>query len=345
MLVCAALAVVSGIVSVNMWRELHAERQLTATLRQQLSESQTAMPASISSPIQTMLYPGPGVAAPAVPMSGGEPEVPEAARPADRPAPAMDVARLIFNQQEMMKDPEYRKARLAQTRMSAPQNYPGLVEELGLTPEEADRLFDVLAENQLEMNDVSMLAATINGVPPDPSALEDASRRRTEMQRRQDEQLMAMLGSARFSQWQDYQQSQGARLQVAQLGRTLDGIGMSLSPEQSRPLVAAYVAEQKRQRDENQRMFANVQQLGPADQARMMEERHKQQAESNRRIVDAAKPHLSSQQIEALQASLDQQLVMSRATSRMLRQQMEVQGQSPVLGTTITIATPPPPIP
>jgi hypothetical protein len=346
MLVCAGLVLVGGIVSVNLWRELRAERELNTGLQAQVSQLQAqvdelqaaspALPRFASQPADATLMPAlPRPAPQAAVTTEGE-----------RPIQAsLDVPRFVLDRQEMMKDPEYRKARLAQTRMSLPQNFPGLIEELGLGPEDADRLFDLLAESQLEMSDVSMLAATINGVPPDPVVMEDANRRRQEMQRKQEESLMAMLGANRYSQWQDYQQTRGPRQQVVQLGRTLEGVGVPLTAEQSRSLTAAYIAEQKRQRDDTQRMFNSARQSGPVDQERMMEERFKVQAESNRRIVDAAKPHLNAQQLDALQASLDQQLVMSRSSSRLMRQQMERQGQSPVQSISIVTAPPPPPIP
>jgi hypothetical protein len=308
----------------------------------QLGESQAVRSASAGSNQSTPL-PVAVDASPSASIAAVVPAVPaEAPKANDRPAsPAADVARIITNQQEMLKDPEYRKARLAQARMSIAQTYPGLIEELGLTPDEADRLFDLLAESQMEMNDVSMLAATINGVPPDPAAMEDSSRRRQEMQRRQDEQLTAMLGSSRYAQWQDYQQTRAPRMQAMQLGRTLEGIGAPLTSEQSRSLATAYIAEQKRMRDENLRMVNASRTTTPMDQERLMEERFKLQADSNRRIIDAARPHLNSRQLEALQASLDQQLTMNRASSRMLRQQMETQGQNPAQIISITV---PPPI-
>jgi hypothetical protein len=325
MLACAGLAIVSGIVSVNLWRELRAERQQTRELRQQLLDVALVRSAA-TTPAPVMPSPAAG-AVPATQVPGDKPALvastQEAARPATQPA---ELPRFLLDQREMMKDPEYRKARLAQMRMTIPQNYPGLIEELGLSPEEADRLFDLLAESQLDMSDVSMLAATINGVQPDPAVRDDANRRRMELQRRQDESLMDMLGGSRYSQWQDYQQTRGPRQQVMQLARTFEGIGAPLMPEQSRPLTAAYIAEQKRQNEAMQRMFTGMRQPGSTDQARMMEESLKLQAESNRRIVDAARGHLNPQQLDALQASLDQQLALNRASSR-LRQQQEVQGQ------------------
>jgi hypothetical protein len=338
MLVCAGLALFSGVVAVNLWRELRAERVLTAELRTQLNGGQAATWAPASGGMQAAPLPASG----SVPTPGTEVRseqlaaAAEGARPPAQTAQIADVARLVLNQQEMMKDPEYRKARLAQTRMSLPQNYPGLAEELGLTPEEADRLFNLLAENQMEMTDLSMTAATINGVAPDPAAMEEVNRRRPEMQRRQEEALMSMLGSAKYSQYQEYQQTRAPRQQVVQLNRALEGIGLPLTPEQSKPLTAAYIAEQKRQRDEQRAMFTA---RGPQDAARMQEERFELQAESNRRILEAARPHLNSQQLETMKASLDQQLAMNRATQRMIRQQQDAQGQAPAPagGTVISI--------
>lgn len=338
MLVCAGLALFSGVVAVNLWRELRAERVLTAELRTQLNGSQPAQWTPASEGMQSAPLPAPGGMS--SPANEARPEqtaaAVEGARPPAQTAPVADVARLILNQQEMMKDPEYRKARLAQTRMSLPQNYPGLVEELGLTPEEADRLFNLMAENQMEMSDLTMATATFNGVPPDPAAVEEVNRRRPEMQRRQEEALMSMLGSARYSQYQEYQQSRPARQQVVQLNRALEGVGLPLTPEQSRPLTAAYIAEQKRQREDTQRLMSG---RSVQDVARMQEERFELQAESNRRMLEAARPHLSTQQLETMKASLEQQLTMNRATQRMLRQQQEAQGQvpPPAGGTVINI--------
>jgi hypothetical protein len=337
MLVCAGLAVISGIVSANLWRELRAERQLTQELRQQLLDIALARSAAL--PPAPVAPAAAGAAMPPTQATGEQAALAATGTDNARPAtPAAAVPRFVLDQREMMKDPEYRKARLAQTRMTIPQNFPGLVEELGLSPEEADRLFDLLAENQLEMTDVSMLAATINGVPPDPAVRDDANRRRMELQRRQDESLTAMLGPGRYSQWQEYQQTRGPRQQVMQLARTFEGMGASLTAEQSRSLTTAYIAEQKRQSEEMQRMITDLRQPDPANQARMMEERFKIQAESNRRIVDAARGHLNAQQLDALQASLDQELAMNRASSRLIRQQLPAQGQAATQVFSITAA-------
>jgi hypothetical protein len=167
--------------------------------------------------------------------------------------------------------------------------------------------------------------------------MEEVNRRRPEMQRRHEEALMTLLGSTRHSQYQEYQQTLPGRHRVVQLNRALESAGMPLTAEQSRPLMAAYVAEQNRQLEDTQRLAASVR--GSQDAARMQEERFELQAESNRRMVDAAKPHLTAQQLETMKASLEQQLTINRATQRMIRQQQEAQGQNPAsTGTVISIS-------
>lgn len=321
MLVFAGLAVMAGIVSVNLWRELRAERELTAGLRTQLAEAATpaSVPASSTPMRETAL-------ASAAPTSAATP----AAKPGAETAPAVVTApiNLALNSREMLKDPEYRAARLAQARMTLPQNYPGLVEELGLSREEADQLFDLLAENQVST--ANQLPIGTNG-QIDQAAMQEFTRARQEQQAKLNESVAALLGS-RYGQWQEYEQTRPARMQVTQVGRTLESVGMPITDAQRRPLTAVYIAEQKRQTQERQSMIREVTR-DPQSQARLQEESIKLQAESNRRILEAAASHLSSEQVDALRQSFEQQQAMSRASSRLMRAQQEAQGQ----GTTGTV--------
>ncbi|HWL62637.1 MAG TPA: hypothetical protein VNQ32_07560 [Steroidobacteraceae bacterium] len=320
-LVCAGLALVGGVVSVHLWRELRAERELTAQLRSEVGDLRAgalALPAAEGVAAQRSTAEIGRAPAPA--------SQPAAAAPASNLAPAaVDVQRLLVNRSVLLKDPEYRKAALAQARLTLPQRYPGLAEELGLTAEETDRLFDLLADNQLEQSSMAMsVQLGANGMA-DTAAIEEANRNRQELLRQQEQKLQTELGSSRYAQWQEYQQTLGPRQQVVQLGRTLEGAGVPLNAEQSRPLIAAYAAEQKRQTEDMRRLLGSGP-ISPADQQRLQEERLRVQADSNRRLVEAAKSHLSARQVEALQASLDQQLAMNRASNRMMEIQRQAQG-------------------
>jgi hypothetical protein len=320
MLACAGLAVIGGIVSVNLWRELRTERQLSRELRAQLAEAFSRPPA----PVPAM--DGSGLDAPPA-------GAPSAALPNSKPSgnsqttAAAPIAGVVSgfspNSRDMMSDPEYRKARLAQMRMSLLQSYPGLAAELGLSRAEADELFDLLAENQLVMSSTPVQIGPDGQV--DQNAMLAMAQSRQEMQRKQEETVAALLGT-RYPQWQDYQQTRPARQQVMNIGRTLDAIGMPLSDAQRRPLVAAYVTEQKRQQQERMGLREGAAR-GPQDPAQMLEENFRRQSESNRRILDAAAGHLSAEQLDTLRASMEQQLTMNRASSRMMREQMDATGQ------------------
>src|SRR5688572_15860565 len=143
-LVCASLALVAGIVASKLWLELRAERGETASLRAQVVELQTA--ASPSAPPRQL--PVPQTQAEAANLAAAQATTQAAGAAAATPA---GVGLGALRQQEMLKDPAYRKARVAQTRTNLMVQYPGLAEELGLTPDEADQLFTLLAENQVEM--------------------------------------------------------------------------------------------------------------------------------------------------------------------------------------------------
>ncbi|MDQ2640068.1 MAG: hypothetical protein M3Y79_05775, partial [Pseudomonadota bacterium] len=320
-LVCAGLALVGGVVSVHLWRELRAERELTAQLRSDVGALRAGAPAFTTAegaPSQRQalaMAPAPETASRTAPAAPAGNTVP----------PALDVQRLILNRGELLKDPEYRKAALMQARLNLPQRYPGLTEELGLSTEEAERLFDLLAENQLDLTGVTASVSLSADGTANRAALEEANRNRQELIRQQEQKLQTELGGVRYAQWQEYQQTLGPRQQVAQLGRNLESAGVPITSDQSRPLIAAYAAEQKRQSDDLRRLLGTGP-ISPADQQRVQEERLRAQAESNRRLVEAARPHLNARQVEALQASLEQQLAMNRASNRMMEIQRQAQG-------------------
>lgn len=330
-LACAGLALMGGVMSVHLWRELRAERELTAQLRSEMGILRAAaLPVPPDGGVQPQ-RPIPEV------LRAPAPAPQTAAAPAGNPPqPVADVQRLLENRRELLKDPEYRKAALTQARLGLPQRYPGLAEELGLTAEEADRLFDLLAENQMDMSSLtSSIPIGANGAA-DTAALQDANRHRLELQRQLEQQLQTELGSNRYAQWQEYQQTLGPRTQVVQLGRMLESEGVPLNADQSRPLIAAYAAEQKRQIEDMRRLLGSGP-ISPADRQRLQEEQLRVQADSNRRLVEAARSHLNARQVEALQASLDQQLAMNRASNRMMEIQRQAQGANAPQGNVLVL--------
>jgi hypothetical protein len=325
--VCAGIAVISSITSVTLWHELRAERLTSGELRTQLVASRTAVqfPAAPAPPGTT----APATAA-AVATTGAEPNSAPAAPP--KPAP-QSTAAMIENslnlEKDLMKNPEYRRLRLAQARSSIKRNYPGLIEELGLSEKDADSLFDLLAEQQTALSAEMQFIGT-NGTQ-DQAAMQDLMRRQQAMQREQDEAVRNLLGS-KYTQWQDYQQTLPARSRVTNMSSQLAQAGIPLTEAQTRSLTATMIVEQQRQRQEQLSMArALPNPTDPDSRARMMEESLKRTEENNRRIVDVAAPHLSPRQAAAVREQLEQQTAMLRISMQMAaeRERLQPQGQAP----------------
>jgi len=312
LLLCAGLALFASVISVMLWRDLRAERDLNAGLQMRLAEAEAraARPVPVAAARPAM----------ATVAAGTRPETTSTATAPAAPAQPPAVINAVLNQREMLKDPEYRKARLSMMRMQLPEQYPDLAEELGLSPEQAGRLFDLLAENQLEMSSNAIIAGPNGQI--DQAQVQEMSRIQQELRTRQESALTSLLGDARYGKWQEYQQTQSARQRVTQLGRSMDAMGLPLTSAQKKPLTELMVAEQARQRQEQQAMARELrptpgQPFDPQAQSRLREENLKRQAESNRRVLDAAAAYLNPRQLELFRESVEGQLAMNRAASRM----------------------------
>jgi hypothetical protein len=302
MRVCAGLAILAG-VSWSLWHE-RADREQS----NQLPVRSAAIPESTATPVPSVspaLPPPPPARMPSPPRQSDD----GTATASLTRFLAADAARL----QAQVKDPEYRQARFARQRLLLPQEYPGLVERLGLAPEEADRLFDLLTGVQMEKLDANAGNAFIPGQPGDVAAVQELMRLRQQIQRRREESLVALLGSARYGQFMAYEEERPARQRVDALGRTLASLGQPLSEAQAGPLTAVFLAEQKQQQE------PAAMRGGEADIER--------QAQRNRRLLEAVQPHLDARQIETYTTILDQQLAQSRAALRLQREQSEVPGR------------------
>lgn len=61
----------------------------------------------------------------------------------------------------------------------------------------------------------------------------------------------------------------------------------------------------------------------------MVEQNLERRRQMNQRVIDSARAHLTAAQVTQLEQRMEQQLVMSRATSAMLQRQLEMQQTQP----------------
>lgn len=243
-------------------------------------------------------------------------------------------------QRQLMQDPEYREALRVQHRSNLSRQYPGLAEELGLSPEQTDQLFNLLADQQLRHNDQAEPMWDTEGL--DPASIqqrrEKMQQQWTEMQRKNDAELAAQLGSDKLQAWKEYQSTLGARHQTEQLRTSLASRGVPLSDDANRAVLKAFAEAQKVEMQEYANMAranagssssGNVAMLShigptPATFERQMDFAKKR----NQRVLDALSPYLTYEQREAVQKEQEAELKMQEAQIRIMRAQSSVDGSN-----------------
>jgi hypothetical protein len=263
-LVIASLAV--GGMAIHWWHQRNSDREQIAILEARIEAARAAALVTSSAPaLEALNSRADGKTATVMP-AGSAPSVEALSKPSTR----VQVTR------EMLTSPEHVERVRALNRASAPSQYPDLEQALDLSPEEVNRLFDILSQR-----------ATNAAAPPNAgeSALQIFQR---EGQAREAE-IAALLGS-KYAQWKTYKQELPARHQVKDLEAVLDASGTPLSDERARSLVSAITSAVK----------AYDQQNGPGESP-----------EKRRIRVDAASAYLSPQQQEAFRKMLDRQLSSS----------------------------------
>jgi hypothetical protein len=317
---CAVLVVVTGAMSTNLWRALRAEREQTVALQTQIDAATVRERVLAETPLPVAPPPAPVAAVPDKPAP--EPAAkPQSATPARVVPGGVDFG---MQQRELWKDPEYRKARLAQIRAQVGRNYPGLAEDLGLSPAEESHLLDVLAEAELNTN---ATFSTLSSSANDPETSKQISARLTETMRQRDDAVIAALGPDGKARWDEYQQTAAGRSQANSYNTMLAQAGMPLSATQLKSLSTVVVAEQKRQRDEMTALTRNINPQDPTAIAQIEPELRRRQNDYNERVLAAAAPIMSAQQIQLLRTQFEQQNAMNRAMERARAQALAAQPQ------------------
>jgi hypothetical protein len=290
--VSASLAVIAAIVAANLWRELHAERELAAAL-------QTRMAGSAGHALDHLPAEGSGVASavPGANARGATTVVPpaDAAMVQDAPGSGQQLPMAV-------RDPV---ARLAELRSSLEEGYPGLVEALQLTDQEADQLFGMLAEARLVLE---AEATIFESESVDLVAAAQVSRNRQVRQREQVAAMKALLGETRYAQWQAYQQTQSVRLQARNYATALANAGAPLDSAQTNNITMAMIEEQERRQRDNPAQ--------PQIQVQARPSLERQQQESRQRVLEAASRHLTAQQLGLLRRQIEQQDAIERDAAR-----------------------------
>lgn len=296
MVVLAVTLLIGALVTGLLWQRVQDERVANGALQARVTALEAMLPAAATPDAPT--------AAPAAVEAFAQTEA--AAAPASANA-AEQVQALTAGIRQMMASPEGRELTRAQARMTMSMQYPHLGAELGMSPAEVDKFYDLLARQQADLTVFTMDATTDAGT--DNAGTQEMQRKLAEQRRANDAELVAALGD-KAAQWRTYQQSLPLRQQVAQLQLRLGGDNDALSDAQARPLVATLAAEKARI-DGEQRNAPRLPQGSTREQ--YMAQQQQRRTDSNRRLLEAAAAHLTPQQLASYKRMMDQELEMERA--------------------------------
>jgi hypothetical protein len=304
-----ALVAVVSVVSVVLWRELRAERQLVTDLRTELGEAKAAL----------MAVPAPQpVPVAAVPETAAAVPVDAPAAPTDKAAAVREASAVVLTesaqrQNALLDDPEFRKARLTQARVNLRLKWPNLARDLGLTDAEAEALFNTLAEDQLRQ-ETELASYMAKGAPANETLAAEFTRLQNEHKQQQKETLVALLGPGRYADFEDYEQTTPSRDRVNNISNLMAQAGTPLTATQAKSFTALMVGEQRRRLQ----MQAQPQAAGGPSSAELL-------IESDQRVLEAAGGFLDPKQVELLKGRFDQMAAQQRAMATMQQRAIEAQ--------------------
>jgi hypothetical protein len=318
----AALAVVAlglGVGALYLWQQLNDERGHSADLQAQINAMDAAQKSSAAALTAPPAGTPPGNQPVAATAANAAPT--PASAPAKSAAPARTGSALATGAKELMSTPEGREMMRGQLRLMLPARYPDIAQELNLSPDQVDKLFDLLAKQQVELSADSI--DLLGGGNADPAAVQQMQRKLQEKQQANEVEIQQLLGD-KYPQWQDYQGTLAARQQVSSLQSVLNAGGNGLSQAQSKSLTAALAAEQKRISEEQRSAPPPPQGSSRQD---LLELQLQKATENNKRLVDVASAQLDPVQLDKYRQMLDRQTSMARNVLRALIGQGAAQGQ------------------
>lgn len=306
----SGLLVMSGLLSVKLWKDLQTERNAIATSLNQAPGEQVSSGSSRLASRSAAAGSATAQQAVACNVDAEDDRLPTEEFVARMEALVAKIPATILGtpqDKDLMRDEEYRRARLAQVRITEAYSNPGLADALGLSEAEANSLFERMAQHQVDA------IAEISNTPKETlvgAALFDMTRRHGVAQ---ENQVRAQLGETRYALLQDYRRdTRPGLLRLANISNMLLSAGHPLSDAQSQALAAVVQGEQQRRRQQASLPASRSTPAAPKSPAQAMEESQNRREAEDRSFLEAMAPNLTAAQLEVLRKQLEQQGTTNR---------------------------------
>jgi RNA polymerase sigma factor (sigma-70 family) len=199
---------------------------------------------------------------------------------------------------EMFKDPDMLEAMRPQQLMTAKMMYAPLVKQLNLSPEQADKFYNIIVDSGIK----SIKAMQSGNVSPDAGKSMEAD-------------LQSLLGDAGFAQYTDYVKYDMAG-QSTLMAIKNDFVNNPLSDTQQQQLLQAMKTARQNVTANNP---PDLSQANPSDKLAMMDQTMQQQQQINQNVLQQAAAFLSPDQLQTLSTSQSNMIAMQKAMGPMMQ--------------------------
>ncbi len=245
---------------------------------------------------------------------------PDAAKPVDASAaggePKNEGGGFMKGIAKMFSDPKMKSVMRAQQSAAVNMMYADLAKELGLAPDVARQVLELLGSRQAEMAEKGM-AAMSNGGGKD---FADVGKDSIAAKAAYDDQLKAILGDDGFNKFQDYEKSIGERAVLDQIQRQLSASGTAIDATQSKGLLAIMTEERAKSPNPLGTGGDTRAQMKLMQSPEAIDGWISSQEEYNQRVLARARTVLNPDQILSFEAAQKQQLDMQKMGVQMSKE-------------------------
>jgi hypothetical protein len=229
---------------------------------------------------------------------------------------------------KMFQTEDGKKMMKAQIGMVTKMQYGDLARMLNLSPEEAQKVMDLLTERGTEMagNPWKFM-----GEGMDEAAIKKMQAESEATRKNYDSMLKNELGDEGFQHFQEYEKTIGERMALSQIEPQFSAGGNPLQPDQRDRLLQLMADERKNSPpspfDSTGRDTARNMELMKDDAA--VDSFIKQEDDYHQRVVQQAASILNPEQVKSLQQGLNQMAEMQKFGIKMGKEMMKGNGPKP----------------
>jgi hypothetical protein len=323
-LLLLATTLVFGTSTVVLVQELRHVREKNAALQKRLDSgapppSHAVEPVTAVAPTMQDADEGhAGVQLAAAP----EPSVPSQTEPKEESEDESWRVRWL----EQLKNPRFRAVRIASLRLDIERRHPQLARIVGLDPQQAAALLDLLATQQLEQQERNVMLGADDDFRKGET-LEERNQRLRSISEKVEAERLALLGADRYQAWKGYLSSAPTWAAVDELRLKLVDIGVPVRVDQVDPLVADLAAERERFMSELDSLrTGRKSNPKPAEELQLRKRYLQLQEDHLDKAHDAASAHLTSNQLDVFDEMLEQQRKQARAEFAQSQAAAKLQG-------------------